>query len=53
MIIHAMNQMMNTEMSTFGTIVNNPDIESVACNTLFEKYKSGLAPHAFVKLKII
>ena len=42
---------MNTETSTLGTIVNIPETESVACNTLFEKYKSGFAPHAFVKLK--
>ena len=32
-------------------MVNIPDIESVACKTLFAKYKSGFAPHAFVKLK--
>ena len=32
-------------------IVNNPDIEFVECKTLFVKYKSGFAPHAFVKLK--
>ena len=34
-------------------IVNNPDIESVACRTLFAKYKSGFAPQAFVRLKTI
>ena len=44
---------MNTETSTLGTIVNIPEMESVACNTLFEKYKSGFAPHAFVKLRTI
>ena len=50
---HAKNQITNTDASTVGTIVNSPDIESVACNTLFVKYKSGFAPHAFVRLKTI
>ena len=48
---HAKNQITNTDAKTVGTIVNSPDMESVACNTLFVKNKSGFVPHAFVKLK--
>ena len=53
MINHAINQMANTEARTTGTIVKNPDIESVECNTELVKYRSGFDPHAFVKLRNI
>ena len=52
-ITTALNEIANTDIRTVGTIVNIPDMESVACKTLFVKYKSGFAPHAFVKLKHI
>ena len=53
MINHAINHIAKTDARTVGTRVNIPDIESVACNTLFEKYKSGFDPHALVILKTI
>ncbi len=52
-IRQANNQIKNTETSTLGTMLNNPESESVACKTLFAKYKSGFDPHAFVMLKTI
>ena len=52
-INHAINQIANTDANTIGTILNIPDIESVACKTLFAKNKSGFAPQAFVKLRTI
>ena len=48
---HTASQMITMDTKTFGTIVNIPDIESDACKTFCEKYKSGFGPHALVKLK--
>ena len=48
---HTTNQMIIIDTNTFGTIVNIPFMESVACRTFCVKYKSVFGPHAFVKLK--
>ena len=51
-INHPTAQIASTDRKTHGTIVKMPERESDACNTLFEKNKSGFEPHALVKLKI-